>query len=107
MDIQSLQSFDGHHANHPGVIVVDLNCSESRARNQIARLAQSFPGTPIVATSGYFLVGPGMATETARQFGVAGVLAKPFHGAALVAVIDELFKCRQAEHPAYRGHETH
>ncbi|WP_321953644.1 response regulator [Paraburkholderia bannensis] len=94
MDRQWLGSVEGHHANAPGAIVVDLNCPETQARDEIASLNRAFPGTPVVATSGYFLVGPGMEAETARQFGVARVLAKPFHGAALVAVIDDLLQYR-------------
>ncbi len=94
MDRQWLVSVEGHHANAPGAIVVDLNCPETQARDEIASLIRAFPGTPVVATSGYFLVSPGMEAETARQFGVARVLAKPFHGAALVAVIDDLLQYR-------------
>lgn len=94
MDRQWLESVKGHRVSAPGAIVVDLNGPETRARDEIASLTRAFPGTPVVAISGYFLVGPGMEAETARQFGVARVLAKPFHGAALVAVIDDLLKYR-------------
>ncbi|WP_322050434.1 response regulator [Paraburkholderia bannensis] len=94
MDRRWLGCVERQHANALGAIVVDLNCPEAQARDEIASLIRAFPGTPVVATSGYFLVGPGMEAETARQFGVARVLAKPFHGATLVAVIDDLLQYR-------------
>ncbi|WP_321817459.1 MULTISPECIES: response regulator [unclassified Paraburkholderia] len=90
MDRHWLQCSEAYVASTLGAIVVDLNRPASRARDEIARLGCFFPGTPIVATSGYFLVGAGMESETARQFGVARVLAKPFQGTALVAAIDDL-----------------
>jgi DNA-binding response OmpR family regulator len=74
------------------VIIVGLNSPKSEGKQTVDELRASFPTAHIIAISGYFQLGPGMAAAVARQLGVTRVLAKPFSCDELIAVVHETFR---------------
>jgi DNA-binding response OmpR family regulator len=72
------------------VVVVDLNLPKTASMQTVNALRTRFPRASIVAISGYFGGGPGMADAAVQQLGVERALAKPFGCNELVASIKTL-----------------
>jgi CheY-like chemotaxis protein len=70
------------------VVLADIASPRHTAAAVVDRLRSTFPDTPIVLMSGYFLTRGGTAAaEITRQLGVEGVLPKPFTRDALLSTL--------------------
>jgi two-component system response regulator HydG len=79
------------HSGSNDVVLADIASPRDAAAAVVARLRSTFPGTPVVLMSGYFLTSGGTAAaEITRQLGVAGILPKPFTRDALLGMLGRL-----------------
>jgi CheY-like chemotaxis protein len=72
--------------------IVDLPQPRSGGTQALRRIAQSHPGTPILAVSSAFFPGIEHCTAAPRILGVAAVLAKPMSREALLNQVRRLLE---------------
>jgi CheY-like chemotaxis protein len=72
------------------LLVVDVPYPRQGEGNPLRRLADTHPGTPVLALSPTFFAGIDTHGAVARALGVAGVLPKPVRREALVAAVRHL-----------------
>jgi len=72
------------------VVLADISSPRPAASALVVLLRASFPGTPIVLMSGYFMASGAQSRKVARALGVAGVLPKPFTRGALLGILARL-----------------
>jgi signal transduction histidine kinase/ActR/RegA family two-component response regulator len=75
------------HAERIAVVVTDLTMPKLDGRQAAARIRALRAGTPVILTTGYSDVAAEAASEASDGGAVAAVLAKPFRGAELLALV--------------------
>ncbi len=75
--------------DRPALVVTDMCMPGTGGASVISEVTRLYPGMPVIAISGHFCSGQGLAPEEALRLGAARALAKPFKRKDMVgAVID-------------------
>ena len=75
----------------PAPVITDIHMPGTNGAVVIAELKREYPEVPVIAISGLFNSGQGLAVDVAIALGAARALAKPFkRGELLRAVVDLL-----------------
>jgi CheY-like chemotaxis protein len=77
-------------AHRPALVVTDINMPGIGGAAVIAGIAQTCPGTPVIAISGHFNSGHGLTPEAALALGASRTLTKPFRRKDMVSTVIEL-----------------
>ena len=89
-DIGDVTARPAAQASPCDLLVVDVPYPRQGESNPLRRLAETHPGTPVLALSPTFFAGIEPYGAVARELGVAGVLPKPVPRDALVAAVRRL-----------------
>jgi CheY-like chemotaxis protein len=77
-------------AERPALVVTDIHMPDVGGAAVIAEVTRVYPGIPVIAISGHFRSGDGLAPEEAMALGAKRTLAKPFKRQDVVGAVREL-----------------
>ena len=77
-------------AHRPALVVTDIHMPGTGGAAVIAEVTRIYPGLPVIAISGQFRSGHGLAPEQAMALGAARAIAKPFKRGDIVGAVREL-----------------
>jgi DNA-binding NtrC family response regulator len=88
-------------AHRPALVVTDIHMPGAWGATVILKLGQMYPGTPVIAISGYFDADRGLSSSDVVALGAARTFAKPFRRKEMVGAVAELLASRRPEPPAH------